>query len=532
VSADCVREESNHSPVELPGRIHVETTTRRSSWPGPRWFLPSLITATALLRFPALLWPLTPDEAGFLLVARNVVPAPGSLYGTYWVDRPPTLIAYYWLTDALAGPYGPRFVAVLASSMLIVGVYRAAYIAAGIRAARCGAVAAAAWLVNPQLNAWTGKGEVIGVTLVALSCWASIATVSSSARPRLMTAFVAGLTAGLAVGFKQNLLGGVVFGVALIGFSALRRQTSVPDAVRAASVATVGVILSWAPVALWVLYTPTDWHAFFYQVVGFRADASTVLVSVHSTALENRLSGLWEVFWAIGMGWALTASLLTQQLRWRSLGVIYPALACMLACDIAGVMAGGSYWRAYLIPLIVPISLLLALMSKAEGWRRTLATVLVLGVVSVTGKDLYDHSKSRLSGSDSPVEYNAGRAIRAVARPHDTIVSLYGHPEVVEASHLRSPYPFLWSLPMRTIDPRLQELSALLEGSDAPTWVLVVLPLDSWGLDSARVGLALQTRYVLVSERCGMKTYRRADQPRKDPHPVACHEPWSAIAED
>ncbi len=42
------------------------------------------------LRFPGFLWPIKPDEAGFTLVARNWDPEPDSMYGTYWVDRPPS----------------------------------------------------------------------------------------------------------------------------------------------------------------------------------------------------------------------------------------------------------------------------------------------------------------------------------------------------------------------------------------------------------------------------------------------------------
>lgn len=50
--------------------------------------------AAFLARFPSLLWPLRPDEAGFLLVARAWHPEPDSVYGRYWVDRPPPVI---WL---------------------------------------------------------------------------------------------------------------------------------------------------------------------------------------------------------------------------------------------------------------------------------------------------------------------------------------------------------------------------------------------------------------------------------------------------
>ncbi len=45
-----------------------------------------------------------------------------------------------------------------------------------------------------------------------------------------------------------------------------------------------------------------------------------------------------------------------------------------------------------------------------------------------------------------------------------------GRADIQYTSGLPSPYQHLWSLPMRTLDPDLTELRALLEGPDAPTW--------------------------------------------------------------
>ena len=39
---------------------------------------------------------------------------------------------------------------------------------------------------------------------------------------------------------------------------------------------------------------------------------------------------------------------------------------------------------------------------------------------------------------------------------------------------------------MRTLDPDQDELRALLSGPDAPTWVVAVLPLNSWHIDDGR----------------------------------------------
>jgi hypothetical protein len=76
---------------------------------------------------------------------------------------------------------------------------------------------------------------------------------------------------------------------------------------------------------------------------------------------------------------------------------------------------------------------------------------------------------STVAGAASVV----GEAVGHAARPGDTIVSALGAADVVRGSGLRSPYPYLWSLPAHTLDPHLEGLRALLEGPHAPTWIVV-----------------------------------------------------------
>jgi hypothetical protein len=75
--------------------------------------------------------PLRPDEAGFLLVARNWHPEANSPYGRYWVDRPPELIAFVRLSDSIGGAYFLRFVAALLCAALVVVAARTAYLLVG-----------------------------------------------------------------------------------------------------------------------------------------------------------------------------------------------------------------------------------------------------------------------------------------------------------------------------------------------------------------------------------------------------------------
>jgi hypothetical protein len=59
---------------------------------------------------------------------------------------------------------------------------------------------------------------------------------------------------------------------------------------------------------------------------------------------------------------------------------------------------------------------------------------------------------------------------------------------------------------MRTRDPDLADLRSVLEGPDAPTWVVMLAPSTSWeGLGEAILPV-LEERYVVHGEVCHGRT--------------------------
>ena len=79
---------------------------------------------TAAARLPFTTRPLSSDEGGFLLVASQWSPG-RSLYGNYWVDRPPLLIAFFGLADRLGGQVPLR---ILGTGLAVVSVVLASRI--------------------------------------------------------------------------------------------------------------------------------------------------------------------------------------------------------------------------------------------------------------------------------------------------------------------------------------------------------------------------------------------------------------------
>ena len=70
--------------------------------------------AAFALRLLGLTRPVRADEAGFELVARSWHPSSHSVYGAYFVDKPPPLIALFKVADAVGGPLFIRVVGAVA----------------------------------------------------------------------------------------------------------------------------------------------------------------------------------------------------------------------------------------------------------------------------------------------------------------------------------------------------------------------------------------------------------------------------------
>ena len=83
----------------------------------------------------------------------------------------------------------------------------------------------------------------------------------------------------------------------------------------------------------------------------------------------------------------------------------------------------------------------------------------------------------------------------------------------------------MWSLPVRTLDPQLAELTGLLErGSTRPTWILLFNPPNAFDLDkSGDFRAALHRDYVQVAKVCRVpRVWLRRDQQRALPPAPRC----------
>lgn len=534
----------------------------------------------ALLRYPGLIWPLRPDEAGFLLVARGWEPERNSLYGPYFVDRPPLIIALVKALDAIGGEFFLRTMALVFVAAFVVLMALVARRIGGPRAAMWTAVVSAALVSSGEIQPDSAKGEVLALPVIALSMLMAVLALERESgtgerpptpRDRWIAvgyAALAGVVAMSAVGLKQSMLGGLVFGGVLLIGAAISGRISWRRFGALAGAALAGAAAVVAAVVIWTIAAGVRLQALWYAVVGFRSDAGKVIASQPSTASDARALVLLQVFCTTGMVLVLIWFLINLRPVWRTRAIFAAAVLATFAVDAWTVVAGGSYWRPYLFNLVPSISLMVALVlslpahrsavdhartepsdggepagseetsavsgvphapehaaraDSGEGVPRAVRGMRLIAMLVVTATVISSISRGVLilGGVVTPAKVSVGEAIGAAAEPGDTMTVFGGRADLQLASGLESPYPFLWSLPMRTMDPELQQLRSVLLSEEAPNWFLLAVSITAWDLphddDLARV---LRNHYVNLGTYCGIQVLVREDQPRTLRYPT------------
>lgn len=461
---------------------------------------------------PFLDVPLGPDEAGFLMLGQHWHSGT-SLYGDYWVDRPPLLLWLFSLAGHLwpvghgaAGLTAPgvKVLGALASGLSIVlaAVIARQVAPAGSWNRPAAVVVALALLVDPLLGMPETNGEILALPFVL----AGIAALLASARRQwwrstaLLTAAAGASAAGAAL-VKQNVVDVVLLAAVL--FLASRGRLSHLGARVAAFVGggalAVGVALAAAAAR------GTSPTGLFDATVAFRFEAAAVIRSSASSATSDRFSHLLAAAFTSGLIaiLALTVILAVTTLVSRRRAragtptdlyapLLWAALA-MTAWELVGVAGGGSYWLHYLTGLVPGVVLLVALVRPSPRWRTALIAAVSWSVVAAAGA-WAEHADAGTTVSDDArvVAY-----LRSHARPGDGVVVTFGHPNIVAGSGLSSPYEYPWSLPARVRDPRLTELSDVLSGRRAPRFVVVAgESIETWGVDATTAQRVLEQNYA------------------------------------
>jgi hypothetical protein len=485
------------------------------------------MVAAAVLNATFIGTHLSSDAGGYLVAARTMGEGP-HLYGSLWVDRPPGLVLAFALAD-LAGTIGVQMLACLWAAVIVGAAAWAGWAVSGGAAARWSAVAAAALAASGILGTHRLNGEFIAAGLVMLSCAAVLHAVARARSPGTAAgaAVLGGAFGSGALLVKQNFAEALVFAAVLIWLTVRRGDLSARRGALLAGSFGAGALAPISAAAVWAA-THHELAALWYAMYGFRAEALSVILAGSWEASERRLGQMLAVAMVSGLVPLCLAAGVAMRRAVRAGQPVAWALAAGFSVEIVGVALGGSYWRHNLIGMIPMVALGAGLAAAQHGRsvRQLQVVVVVASAITLLSSPVLAAADHR-QGDD---EHRIGRWLAASAEPDDTAVVTYSHPNVLQESGLATPYPFAWSLPVRTLDPNLMRLHLLVVGNRPPTWLVQWDELGAWGLDSdGRFADAVRRRYTMVGEICGHPVWLR-DGVRRElaERPTGCGPPAGA----
>jgi len=499
-------------------RLDTVTTTlerripraARSRSPLPSWTVTAAATIAVIGRLPFIGRAPSPDEAGYLLVGGHWNGSGSSLYASYWVDRPPLLVTVFKFASSLGGVHALRLFGCLAALAVVVGAARVTRLLAGEEASLWTAVIAAALCLSPLLGVYAVNGELLAAPFVVGGVGAVVRAIQAPERRRAMVfAAVAGVMAVCAALVKQNFVDVAVFAAVVLAISSIRREVPTRRRIDLSVAFLAGTAATLALFAAWTAAHGTSLGGVFYAMYPFRVRAGNVIAAAGADHASARLYGLIGVATTSGLLLLALAVIGDAALR-RHRGTASWSVVGLLVFAAASVLLGGSYWHHYLIGLIVPLSIAAGLLAVSRP--RVVGSIVAFTVASTAIAWV-----GALTLDQGSPGQSIGTSIAAASQAGDTIVSLYGHADVVQTSGLSSPYEHLWSLPVKTLDPRLTELDSVLSGPDAPIWLVTGPSVRSWGLSTQHVSATIARDYREVQTICDRSVYLRSNIQRAVP---------------
>lgn len=451
------------------------------------WILIGLILKLSVISIP-----LGIDEAGAQLIASHWASTNGSLYGQYWIDRPPVLLVIHFIA-AIFGSIGLRILAAVSSFLTAYLIYKITLLVSDKRSARTSFALAVLLLSSGALGSSFAPGEIFAVLPATASVFLLIKSVKDKYQHSYM--FFAGLLAAVAILTKQSFIDALVAGsVFLVSGIVWRGATKFSDAIKPLLIYFCGGAIALVTTLLWAATTSVGIKGFVYAVAGFRADALEALTK-SAVPMSNRFEMLGGVVIGSGIIIVFCASLLglwaLRNTRRIGLTIFTWFLACMF-----GVLGGGYYWPHYLIQLIPVLTVLTGVGINAQRVKVRLLLIVLISIPTIMMVDVTQDKIERRNEVKNISAY-----LQDHAQPKDTLYVMYARANLAYYSKLSSPFPYLWSsmlIAKKDAEPKLQRW---LSSSTCPTWIVLWQKPTSFGLDKNGVTRrVLRNNYVKVAK--------------------------------
>ncbi len=481
------------------------------------------IVVAMLARVPFLHNETYPDEGGMLVVAREWHTGGPYLYGDIFLARPPLIMLIFRIAGDLGGTLAVRVIGLGLVAVIIAAAGWAGASLAGRRGAITAALVSAAFMTNPMLGSREVDAETIGLPfgLASAACVLAAYRAPRGSKARAWLLVGGGALAVCALLAKQNLADSLAFGGLLVVAAGVLEKDARVAAVKDLVWLAVGIAVPVLVTVVWAATSTPGVHELVYELFGFRAQGGATVFSEPTSAQGDRLHNLTSSMVRSGIVLIVLAALWLLRRRWWR-DPVTVALVGMLLMALVGIIGGGQYWIHYSLGLVPVTALLAAYAVGKVAWPRLLVALVISSVV-ISAYHVSDSWRHRTSPDQTWVG-GTTTWLDQMKRPGDRMVVLYGQAGVYETSRIAPAYPFIWTLPMRVLDPHLADLRSLLSGPRAPAFVLVPTSLSSWNIDPHElVQRTLDRHYTWLGWVCGSPVYLHhgLDRPMAPP-PTDC----------
>jgi hypothetical protein len=233
-------------------------------------------------------------------------------------------------------------------------------------------------------------------------------------------------------------------------------------------------------------------HAVWYAIFGFRLDT---LHALAGPATETRAWRLGPPFLHSGLALAAVSAVAGLALL-RTSRVIRLSLCAWVLAAAAGIVLGGSYWHHYLIALVPAAATCSGALFARHRWVGAVA------IAAIALPALATSARVERSDSGDAMQQSAitiGHYVRAHSQRNRSIYVMYAGVNVEYYSGLRDPFPYNWSLMMRSVPGAQERLRRLLASPSRPTWVVEAQRPGAFGLDRSGATKRLLERHYRVA---------------------------------
>lgn len=507
-----------------------------------RW-LGLAVLASLLVRLPFLRLPMISDEGGYAYVAQRWFDGRGQLYHDIWVSRPQGIfVAYGTIMSTLGGSVEAiRLGAWFFAAGTVIVTWFIARELFDTRVANLAAMLCAVIGGSPSIEGFTANAEVFMAFPAALAAWATLRACRRGWPGHLL--ILIGVLAAVSMLLKPS--GFVMLAVAggMLWFS----SAMVPNRILARRYGWLGLgfLLGMLPSVIHGLFL--GWSEYVFASLTYRLSfqsSATVGIGHHLRAifwLGWRISPLLLLTLVLGVLWlsldpripraGLAPSPIQQfgrigtgflpQIRPKQVSPGWEVRALLalwlVSCGI-GIAMGGDWWYHYIIQIVAPFSIWLAMMLvslvRRSDTRQQVAlvaaTVLALLLpFGVLAKGSADSISIELFNHSGYPEQDAVAAyLRTHSAPETPIFAAFDEAALYYLADRPATYRYMYDQELRAIPNAYGNLLAMLLSPNRPLYIVGTKQRPPFSDQGKQFWWAVADHYHLETIVDGVPIYR------------------------